>query len=384
MLRLQAWNERIRESLWFWPVLTGIGSAIAAWALARVGSSEGTLVGRLLASPEPDEVRPILVTLLGAIVAAESILSSLTIVTLQTASTQFSPRLLRNFLRDRTTQAVLALFVGTSGFLTTLIIEADDTTADLAVTVSVALVFAVVVVIAWFFGHVSQSLRVESMMHTATDEARDAVDRLERWLATGRPAHDATTPVPATSTAVLATRSGYVQQVDTAALLHVAAEHGITLRLVPQLGQPVTEGAPLAWWWIEPSRTSTPPPSSNAVARRVVANVGIGFERTERHDVGLGLRQLVDMSIKAMSPAVNDPYTAMQAVDHLGSILVRLGRLPLGDHVWSNDDAAAVLILPVATYGEFASLACDQLRRYGAREPAVMHRMMAMLRDVAS
>ena len=390
-LRAQALLERVRQNLWFWPLLTAVASVVLATLLGEVDVSDGSLLDTITVSMPPDTVRSVLATLLGALVTASSVVSSLTIVALQTASTQFSPRLLRDFLRDGTTQWVLALFVGTSGFLSALILEADADTARLAVTIALVLVLTSVIVIAIFFNHVSQSIRVESIMHRVVEESQGAVTRLDRWVRGGaaRPATSAQPPPGAHD--AHARHTGYVQQIGVGGLRDLAERHDVVVEVLVQLGQPATRGAPIARWWprdgssgggvgdgVEPVR------SVDRLGRAIVGQIEIGGERTMHHDVGFAMRQLVDMSIKAMSPAVNDPYTAAQAVDHLGSILVSLGDVPLGDRAWRDDADVDRVLVPVATFAELAGLASDQLRRYGAREPAVLDRLMKMLRDVAA
>ena len=391
VLRFRALLERLRETLWFLPTISAVLSVVAGFVLTRFGSLDGTPMSSFIAAPDAGNVRTLLSTVLGAMIAATSIVSSLTIVALQTASTQFSPRLLRNFLRDRTTQWVLAFFVGTSGLLVTLIVEADDDSAGLAVTVAFVAVLVSVIVIAFFFNHVSQSIRVESIMASIVEETCAAAGRLDEWLESGS-AHTTTDTakemIPRAAHPAIATHSGYVQQIDACALGRRATELGIAVRLVPQLGQPVTRRTPLAWWWQLPGADSSKTVHHDGcdhetVGALIAAHVGVGYERTMHHDVGLGIRQLVDMSIKAMSPAVNDPYTAMQAVDHLGTILVRLADLPLGDRAWPDHQGIDRVTVPTAAFVDYAALACDQLRRYGGREPAVLIRLMNMIRVVA-
>ncbi|WP_420452138.1 DUF2254 domain-containing protein [Ilumatobacter sp.] len=379
MLWWQPLVERVRQNLWFWPVLTAMASVVVAHVLATVGASWEPALDGVLVSMAPDEVRSVLATVLAALVTASSVVSSLTIVALQTASSQFSPRLLRNFVRDGTTQAVLALFVGSSGYIVTLIVQAGDETARLAVTSAFVLVLVGVIVIAYFFNHVSQSIRVESIMHSVVEETNGATQRLGTWTSTGEASRTADAAPPPHARPVVAERSGYVQQIAIHPLVSFAAEHDLVIRYVVQVGQPTTRGALVAWWWASEVEGGVP----DDIDHQIADHLQIGEERTMHHDVGLGLRQLVDMSVKAMSPSINDPYTAAQAVDHLADVLVALDEIPLGDRAWRDGDVER-LIIPVVSFAELASLATSQLRRYGAHEPTVLLRLVTMLRDVAS
>ena len=140
-----------------------------------------------------------------------------------------------------------------------------------------------------------------------------------------------TPEAPAWAMPVASRRSGYVQAVRSRALLPHAARHGVCLRLRPRVGEHMVAGTTLAWIWR--ASPGDPAPDPQAFARVLDTGVRIGFERTLEQDAAFGIRQLVDVACKALSPAVNDPYTAVQAVDHLSVIFCALARRPLGNHV---------------------------------------------------
>jgi uncharacterized membrane protein len=187
--------------------------------------------------------------------------------------------------------------------------------------------------------------------------------------------------VPEWAAPVASQRSGYVQLVRPAALLSQAARHGVCLRLRPRVGEHVVAGTTLAWIWR--ASPNDPAPDPQALLPVLDDGVRIGFERTLEQDAALGIRQLVDVACKALSPAVNDPYTAVQAVDHLSVIFCALVQRPLGNHV-ARDDSRAAVIVPGRRFPDYLAVMCGLIRRYGAREPTVAHALLRLLGNCAA
>jgi len=163
-------------------------------------------------------------------------------------------------------------------------------------------------------------------------------------------------------------------------LLPCAARHGVCLRLRPRVGEHIVAGTTLAWIWRASPEEPAPDPA--AFARVLDSGVRIGFERTLQQDAAFGIRQLVDVACKALSPAVNDPYTAVQAVDHLSVIFCALARRPLGAHV--ARDGQGVVIVPARRFGDYLAVMCGLIRRYGASEPTVAHALLRLLGNCAA
>ena len=135
----------------------------------------------------------------------------------------------------------------------------------------------------------------------------------------------------------------------------------------------------LAWR----SSPNDPPPNPNALTRAVDASLEIGFERTLRQDAAFGMRQLVDMSCKALSPAINDPYTAIQAIDHLSVIFSAIASRPLGDDVAKNADGTIRVIVPGRRFGDYLPGMCGLIRRFGGAEPSVSMALLRLLGQCA-
>ena len=306
-----------------------------------------------------------------------ALLLGLAVVALQLSSTQFSPRLLRNFLRDRPNQIVLGVFVGTftysaAGLFTVGISNGQriDVFPRFAVTVAIALLFLSLALLVFFADHLAHSIQVDSVMRVVERTTLPVIHGLDK-------AGDSAPDVPDSATRVPASSSGYVQVVHINQLLAAAASQHVHIRLCARVGEHVIMGAALAWAWT--ISTAEPAPDADTLVARVRASVRIGFERTLEQDPGFGLRQLIDAACKALSPAVNDPYTAVQAVEHLSVLFAALAARPLGTHVARDPTTTATVTVPARTFAEHLALGTGLVRRYGAGEPTVVQALLRML-----
>ena len=293
-----ALREYVRGSLW---VLPGL-SVLAALAVGAVLSSVRVGARSPLAfQGTPDDARTLLLGITGTMITIIALLLGLAVVALQLSSTQFSPRLLRNFLRDRPNQVVLSAFVATFAYsaagLYTVGVSGGDRTAAfprLAVSGAIVLLFASLGLLVFFADHLLHSIQVDAIMETVQ---RNTLAVIEDGLLTGG---QQAPEVPAWAVPVPSRHSGYVQTVRPRALLPCAARHGVCLRLRPRVGEHVVAGTTLAWIWRASPEDPAPDPA--VFARILDSGVRIGFERTVEQDAAFGIRQLVDVACKALSP----------------------------------------------------------------------------------
>jgi uncharacterized membrane protein len=181
---------------------------------------------------------------------------------------------------------------------------------------------------------------------------------------------------------VPAYQSGWVQAMRPDVLLALAREHDLVAVVSTMVGEFVVEGAPLVWVWA-PSPEATPPdPASFHETLRVA--IRLGYERTAEQDVAFGVRQLADIAVKALSPAINDPYTAIQALEHLGVLLAKLVRRPLGNQHLYDDAGATRVVVPGRDLSYYLDLATGQIRRYGCSEPRVDRALLRVLATTGS
>jgi uncharacterized membrane protein len=379
MIRRDALSEYVRGSLWVLPTLSVLAALVMGSLLSLVSIGSRSL---LAFQGTADDARTLLIGISGTMVTVIALLLGLTVVALQLSSTQFSPRLLRNFLRDRPNQVVLSAFVATFAYsaagLYTVGVSGGNRTGAfprLAVSGALVLLFVSLGLLVFFADHLVHSIQVDAIM-SAVERSTLAVIR-EGLFAGGQDAPR----VPEWAVPVTSPRSGYVQKVRPGLLLAQAAQHRVCLRLRLRVGEHVVAGTALAWLWR--CSPQDPAPDPQIFSRILDAGIRIGFERTLEQDAAFGIRQLVDVACKALSPAVNDPYTAVQAVDHLSVIFCALAQRPLGNHVVRAGNGAAVIV-PGRRFPEYLAVMCGLIRRYGAREPTVAHALLRLLNNCAA
>lgn len=386
-LRAATNGTAIREyaagSLWVVPAASAAVALVAGLLLSLVRVAPGSALAPLVFEGTADDARTLLIAIASTVVTVIALVLGLTVVALQLSSTQFSPRLLRNFLRDAATQRVLGVYLATFAYsaagLYTVGVAAGRRVEDfprLAVTGAMVLLFATLGMVVYFADHLAHSLQIDRIAELVQTSTLAVVRSTPGTV-------DANRPVPpAWAVPIPALRSGYVETAHPHRLLPLAAQHDVTVLIVPWVGQHVIEGMPLAWMW-RPT-AADPPPDPAEFGRRLGRAVRIGFERTLEQDCGFGMRQLVDIACKALSPAVNDPYTAVQAIDHLEVICCALASRPLGDDVAGDPASGSAVVMTGRRFGEYIETVCGLLRRYGAHEPTVLAAVLQMLGSCAA
>ena len=368
--------EYSRGALWVLPTVSGLVALAIGWILSSIDVGDTGPFGWVVFEGTPDDARTLLTVVSTAMIGVIATVFGLAVVALQLSSTQFSPRLVRNFLRDGVTQWVLAVFVGTFAYaaagLYTVGLGAGgrvDRFPRLAVSGAMLLLFVSVAAVIAFADHLAHSLQIDTILAVSTRGTLRAIAGAREGTEEPAPVRpDRAVPVPAL-------RSGYLQTLAPGHLLRYVEEQGVIVALVPRLGDYVVAGTPVAHLWAaDPAR---PLPAGQDVAGVVATAVDLGFERTLQQDLGFGIRQLVDTACKALSPAVNDPYTAVQSVHHLSDILVALAARSLGSQVTHRRDGT--LVVPGRRFADHLAAAVGPIRRYGAAEPTVVVALLALM-----
>ena len=372
--RPHALRDYAREALWLFPSLA-IGAAIAAAvALTNVEGGPHVFEG------SAGEAREVLAIVAGSVITVAATVFTLTVVALELASSNYSPRLLRNFLSDRGTHLSLSALVATFAFCIALLrgIPTNTPTEQLphiGLAVAAALTLISLLSLVYFIHHMSQSIRIERILLTVQKATTKTVHRTHR-----APIPDDVPSRPSSAVPVAAGTSGYVQAVDLGELARDCHELGVTVELQPCVGDHVIEGTTMAWAWTDGDRAVGP----EGLHRLVNANVEVSFERTLTQDVAFGIRQLVDIAIRAISPAVNDPTTATDAIRHLAVILAALAPRPIGPFTARDRTGRIRVIVPTPGFEAYLDTSCAQIRRYGASEPEVLRTLLNSLTDIAT
>lgn len=389
--RSAQWMDSLRTQLWPLPALAValavvLGTALPALDAALDGQLP-TSVSALLFSGGPEAARAVLQAISGSLITVTSLTFSLTVVTLQLASSQFSPRLLRTFSSDRFVHSTLALFLAAFAFALTVLRsvrgEGSGSTLfvpEISVTVAFVLAIASVIGLVLFLAHLTREIRVETMMRRVNLETQETIDRV---FADDRPAR-LPGPVPVSSgVPINSSSSGFLTSVDKDAFLRAVMKCGAVVRLDLPPGSSLVAGVPFATAWALDERAILGTETREKLTHEVNAALATGFERTNVQDVGFGFRQLVDVAVRALSPGINDPTTAVHVIGHLSDLLCRLaGRDPGPEHL-TDDDGRIRVVLSLPTLRDLLDMAMDQPRKYGAADPAVASRLLGLLHELA-
>ncbi|TDD26283.1 DUF2254 domain-containing protein [Kribbella turkmenica] len=381
-MRRDAVSEYLRGALWAMPSLAVVVALIAGSTLSFVEVRPGSWRDRVLFQGTADDARTLLIAITSTMATVIALVLGLTVVALQLASTQFSPRLLRNFLRDRVNQFVLSVFVATfvysSAGLYTVGVKAGERTDEyprLAVTVALVLLFVSLLMLVFFVHHLTHSIQIDEVMRRVE---RTTLQVIDRDLPTAGVTTEPRPVPPEWAVDVPAYRSGYVQTIHPEALVAAAAATGVTASVTRMVGEHVIAGSALVQVWQDPPG---PPPALDRLAAAARDSIRIGFERTAEQDVAFGVRQLADIAVKALSAAINDPYTSIQAIEHLSVVLAALARRELGSQLLRDQAGALRAVVPGRDLEYYLDLACGQVRRYGKNEPRVVRAQLRILQS---
>jgi uncharacterized membrane protein len=350
----------------------------AGYGISQIDVPPGSRLNWVAFQGTADDARVLLISISSTVVTVIALVLGLTVVALQLSSTQFSPRLLRNFLRDRPTQVVLsgflATFVYSAGGLFTVGLEAGARTEvypRLAVSVAIVLLFMSLGMVIYFADHLAHSIQIDAINRRVERNTRRAI--AEEDIAT---VEESPPRVPEWAVPLLARKSGYIQTVQPQLLLPLVSDADVTICLRKRVGEHVVERTVIAWVWA-PS-PHDPRPTAESFETAVAADVRLGFERTIEQDVAFGIRQQIDIGCKALSPAVNDPYTAAQAIDHLAVVCSDLAVRPLGTKVLTGPEGKGRVIVPGNNFADYVFFIGGLFGRYGSSDLVVMLALLRM------
>ncbi|MFE0043875.1 DUF2254 domain-containing protein [Streptomyces albireticuli] len=375
-------REHLRDTFWFTPTVGLVGAAVAA-----VGALEldGLLIRTLQDDGDygavsslielADDTKTIITTVGSAMLTFIGVVFSISLVALQMASGQFTPRVVRLYVRSRITKCTFAVFLAT--FLFALLVQASyqgDTDPRTVETVpvfsSVTCVVMVLVSLVLFVVYVNSTLRLMRVSHVIDRITRENFRMLEK--AGGRADDESVVPGEVTGEVVHRGRAGVLRDVHIARLVRVARRHGLVLRLIPRIGDFVVPGTPVL------AVHGGPAPGRRALRY----TVSVGVERTFHQDLGFGLRQLSDIAQRALSPAVNDPTTAVQCLDRVVQILAAIAGRPLGALRHYDRQGAVRLVQDQPGWADLVDLGFAEIRGCAVGAPQVTRRLMAALDDL--
>jgi len=382
IVRLRALSERVRNSLFFVPVACVIFAlALAAGMLeldARVNSENAPSLLRFTV----DSAREVLATVAGAIITVAAIVFALTGLSVQLASSQFSPRVVRGFLRDRNQQLAIGFMVGTFTYALVILRAVRSPSDDpevvpvLSTGLALGLTVAAVIGIVAFVSRTTHRLQSSELVRSVTDETIEAVVRLFPPGGRGEPRALVRAEPRGPGRRVRACSAGWITQISPDELLHVLPPGG-TARVDVEVGQFVHRGRRICTVWGE---TADEPNLDRSVNRAFA----VATSRSMQQDVGFGIRQIADIGLRALSPGVNDPTTAHECIVHLGAVSYEFLRRDLPPAEIDGDGGRRVLLGRGLDYADVVAQAFDEIRQSAASLPSVATALVETLAGVAA
>lgn len=328
---------------------------------------------------DPQVAQIILSVIATSIMTVVSIVFAMLLMTLTLASTQFSPRILISFVRDRGTQWTLGMLLGTFCYCMTALPAARSLPVPFVpvLTVTGAMLLSLLSVgwLVFFINHISQAISVNHIVDRIARETEQVIDELMPHPRGRFEPMDQAPPPGADETPILNQSSGYIRFVDTERLLYLAKSWRIRIRVERGIGQFIPAGVPL----LLVSREDRINPVR---AAELLGAFDIGPTRTLQQDVEFGVIQIVDIALRAISPAVNDPSTAITCIDQLSRILIRwLGRAPPAPVLFDPPHVARVVVPWIGVEG-MLDTALEQIRHYAVTDLPVSLRLLRAIRDI--
>jgi uncharacterized membrane protein len=363
---LNTWDA-VRSSLWALPLAMAMGAGLLAYAALSAKLELGNNPAWYFYSGNAQEAPQFLSNLVTAMITMATLAISITMVVLALAAQQLGPRLIRSFMSDRRTQAALGLFISTVVYLMLVLRSTQgNSVPNLAVTVGTALVFLSVGTLLFFVHHLARSIIADSVI-TRVGAQLDA--NIERLLPKDRSKRSDSAPGPKKGGAPIPlTVGGYVQGIDFGAVVKAAAKAEAVVTLDIRAGQHAVPGHVFAY--VTPKKAA-----GDDLRCAVQGAMIVGSERTAVQDLEYSIHQLVEVALRALSPGINDPYTAIAAVDRLTLSMRKMMEHALAQQAWYDKDDKLRLVVPVSTFEGMVDAAFNQIRQLSASMPAVLIRM---------
>jgi uncharacterized membrane protein len=388
-VRLLSLWYRLRSSLWTFPAVMSVAAAFLAVLLGRLdvelAKTDPWWMDLLLYRGDLAGARALLTTVASSMITVAGVAFSTTVVALSLASSQFGPRLLSNFMRDRGNQIVLGTFIAT--FLFCLMALRSGGGAEevivprVSATVALLLAICSLGLLIYFIHHVSTSMHAENVVAAVSRDLAATVDRLvphvgEEAVSEAEAEEEGNENLDGDGAAVASASDGYIQAVDDSGLVEVASAEDLVLRIHRRAGHFVVAGERLA------TAVGATRLGDDAVAR-VQRCFLIGRRHSDEQDPEYGIHQLVEVALRALSPGINDPFTAIACIDWLGGTMAKIGSRRLRSPRRRDVQGRLRVVTDPITFTGLLSASFDQIRQNAADHPAVSIRLLEALRAVA-
>jgi uncharacterized membrane protein len=386
LLRGSEWRrEVLRTNLWLVPAVEVLIAALlfaGTYALDRAAYNGVFRVPGWAISGSADAARQILTAIAAAIITVVGVVFSIVIVALTLTSTQFGPRMLRNFIRDRGTQLTLGTFVATFVYAILALGSIGqgargNFVPHISITVMLVLMVADLAVLIYFLHHIAIQIQLPQVIAGIAGDLAQAIELQAGDPVVGAGAQLATlliADMDGPGGDVAAPRSGYLQYIQHRTLVRIASEKGAVIHVRYRPGHFLVQGHPYATVW--------PASAADQVARELSRAHVTGPYRTLAQDVSFGIDQLVEICIRALSAAVNDTFTALTCIDWIGDSLCKVTGRWQPTRVYRDASGAVRLIATETTYERLVQRAFEKVRQAGRGMPAVLIRQLDALAKI--
>jgi uncharacterized membrane protein len=381
--RIASFLSDLSTSFWFVPTLLAVGAIALSFATLALDATFKDATTFVFGYDRgTDGARTLLSAAASSVITVAGVTFSITIATLAQASSQFGPRLLRNFMSDKGNQLVLGTFTATFLYCL-LVLRAINGTGSTPfvphISVSIGLLLAVlsIGVLIYFIHHVSTSLQADYVIATASRALNTTITRLfPENREQGREGHKQDIPedFDRIASPVPAVKSGYLQTFESEELTRLATKYDVLLRVECETGAFVVQGRHLVLLW--PARQV-----DDKLRSEIQRAFLIGIRRTTTHDIDYAIDQLVEVAVRALSPGINDPFTAMSCIDWLGEAFSQLEGRTLPSPYHYDEKGILRLITPSVTFQRLADAAFTQIRQAARTNPTVT---MHLLKTIAT
>ena len=395
-IKLLSYWDRMRSSFWFLPLLMAAAAVVLSFLtvyLDSVVNEKWIRSVKWVYAGGAEGASAVLAAIAGSMITIAGLVFSMTLVALSLTSSQFGPRLLRNFMSDPANQAVLGTFVAT--FLYCLLVLRTIRRGDeslfvphISVTLGVIMSIASMIVLIYFIHHISVSIQANEIIARVNRDLLEGINRLfpekvgleagdqnlqqcEIGGALGTPAGFTNGAKP-----VAASGDGYIQYMDADSLLEMATDKDLILRVDRRPGHYVAAGSTLLYVWPGDKL-------DEKLTKTINSAFILGSQRTPSQDIEYAVNQLVEVAVRALSPGINDPFTAMTCVDRLGSALSRIALRDIPSPLRYDKEQKLRVIAPSITFAGIVDAAFDQIRQYARDSTAVNIRMLEALDMIA-
>lgn len=385
-MKLRLLWEALSSSLWFVPsalTVLAIGLAFGTVAADRVLTADaGWTYGG-----GPEGAREVLGAIAASMITVAGVVFSITIVALTLASQQFGPRLLRNFMRDTGNQVVLGTFIATFTYclivLRTIRSGATEFVPDVSVSVAILLALVSLGVLIYFIHHAAVSIQAPEVIAMVARDLDDGIRRLfPEELGYAPEAHpdgfmeERAKAFDRQADAVAARQTGYLQSIDGDQLMKLAVENDLVVRLEYRPGDFVISGNALI-------KVSPAERCDRDLSDRIRGTFVMGTQRTHLQDIEFSIHQLVEIAVRALSPGINDPFTAISCIDRLAAALCLLAQRSIPSPYRHDENDILRVVARVVTFAGVVDSAFNQIRQYGRSSAAVTIRLLEAITRIA-